>query len=109
GVDPIAKFVQRFVPERYAHRLLRWKNVLLTLGFYQLSRRRPELAKKLIRKGVEHRLPAGYDVDKHFKPNYNPWDQRVCLVPDGDLFASISRGEASVVNEKIDLSATTGI
>ena len=57
---------------------------------------------ELISKGVERRLPAGYDVDTHFKPSYNPWDQRLCLVPDGDLFAAISKGSASVVTDRIE-------
>ena len=59
---------------------------------FQLSRRRPQLVKALIRKGVERQLPPGYDVDTHFKPRYNPWDQRMCLVPDGDLFEAICDG-----------------
>jgi cation diffusion facilitator CzcD-associated flavoprotein CzcO len=55
--------------------------------------------KKLIRKGVQNNLPAGYDVDAHFKPRYNPWDQRVCLVPDSDLFEAIGAGSAEIVTD----------
>ena len=84
--DPIAARLRRCLPERAAYAVVRWKNVLIQTAFYQLSRRRPELIKRCIRKGVERSLPPGYDVDKHFKPRYNPWDQRMCLVPDGDLF-----------------------
>ena len=86
-------------PRRSPIPIVRWKNVLLTTLFFQLSRRAPRFMKRLIRKGVQRRLPAGYDVDTHFKPRYNPWDQRVCLVPDGDLFAAIRNGSASVVTD----------
>ncbi len=86
GIDRVAvKLRERLSPAR-AYAVTRWKNVLVTTASYQLSRRRPELMKKLIRKGVARRLPEGYDVDRHFKPAYDPWDQRLCLVPDGDLF-----------------------
>ena len=86
---------------------MRWKNVLLTMLVFQLSRRTTELIKTLIRRGVEQQLPAGYDVDTHFKPRYNPWDQRLCLVPDGDLFEAISDGSASVVTDQIDTFTET--
>ncbi len=107
--DPIAARLRRRLPERAAYAVVRWKNVLIQAAFYQLSRRRPELIKRLIRKGVVRSLPPGYDVDKHFKPRYNPWDQRMCLVPDGDLFRSISKGEASVVTDRIATFTERGI
>src|SRR5688572_23839815 len=94
--DPIANALRRYLPEKAAYTITRWKNVLLQLGIYQLSRRRPELVKRLLRKGVARQLPAGYEIDTHFKPRYNPWDQRLCLVPDGDLFRAISDGSASI-------------
>jgi cation diffusion facilitator CzcD-associated flavoprotein CzcO len=109
GIDPVAKFLRRWLPPRAAFTLLKWKNVLLTMLSFQLSRRRPELAKKLIRKGVERRLPPGYDIDTHFKPHYNPWDQRMCLVPDGDLFEAISAGRASVVTDTIETFTEDGL
>jgi monooxygenase len=109
GVDPIARFLRRWLPSRLAYTLLKWKNVLLTMLSFQLSRRRPELAKKLIRKGVENRLPAGYDIDTHFSPRYNPWDQRMCLVPDGDLFDAIGAGRASVVTDRIETFTERGL
>ena len=65
--------------------------------------------KRLIRKGVERRLPAGYDVDTHFQPSYNPWDQRICLVPDDDLFQAIGNGSASVVTDRIETFTETGL
>ena len=106
--DPVARVLRR-LPARLAYAVLRWKNVLLMLLSFQLSRRRPELVKKLIRKGVERRLPAGYPIDTHFKPPYNPWDQRMCLVPDSDLFEAITAGRASVVTDRIATLTEDGI
>src|SRR4051812_43253394 len=77
--DPLAKLARKVLPSRAAYQAIRWKNVGLMSLSYQLSRRRPRLAKALIRRGVESQLPEGYDVDTHFKPNYNPWDQRLCV------------------------------
>jgi cation diffusion facilitator CzcD-associated flavoprotein CzcO len=107
--DPIARLVRRALPLETAHRVLRWKNVLLQMLSFQLSRRRPELMKRMIRKGVARALPQGYDVDTHFNPSYNPWDQRMCLVPDGDLFEAIGSGRASVVTDTIETFTETGI
>jgi monooxygenase len=109
GEDPIARAVRRVLPSRRAYALLRWKNVLLTMLSFQVSRRRPRVMKDFIRKGVARQLPAGYDVDTHFKPNYNPWDQRLCLVPDGDLFKTISEGSASVVTDRIETFTEKGL
>jgi monooxygenase len=76
---------------------------------FQLSRRTPGFVRKLMRNGVENQLPPGYDFDTHFKPRYNPWDQRVCLVPDGDLFEAIGAGRASVVTDRIDRFTERGL
>ena len=107
--DPIAKLIRPVLPARLAYALVRWKNVLVTLLSFQLSRRRPKLMKSLIRRGVEAQLPAGYDIDTHFTPRYNPWDQRLCLVPNGDLFEAISDGRASVCTAEIDTFTERGI
>jgi monooxygenase len=107
--DRLAAWLRRRLPERAAYAAVRWKNVLIQSVFYQLSRRRPEMIKRFIRRGVERSLPLGYDVDRHFKPRYNPWDQRMCLVPDGDLFRTISAGEASVVTDTIRTFTERGI
>jgi cation diffusion facilitator CzcD-associated flavoprotein CzcO len=80
---------------------VRWKNVLLQMASFKLSRWRPELMKKIIRQGAVRALPPGYDVDRHFAPSYDPWDQRLCLVPDGDLFEAITAGSADVVTDRI--------
>ena len=107
--DPIAKALRRILPARAAYPIMRWKNVLITMASFQLSRRRPQTMKKLIRRGLERQLPDGYDIDRHFKPNYNPWDQRLCLVPNGDLFQAIKRGRASVVTDRIETFTETGL
>jgi cation diffusion facilitator CzcD-associated flavoprotein CzcO len=107
--DPIAGSLRRVLPDRAVYAIVRWKNVLLQTAFYQLSRRRPQVVKRMIRRGVERALPAGYDVDKHFKPRYNPWDQRMCLVPNGDLFEAIRDGSASVVTDTIDSFTEGGV
>jgi cation diffusion facilitator CzcD-associated flavoprotein CzcO len=107
--DPIAQLARRLLPAKAAYAVARWKNVLLTLGSFQLSRRRPGLMKAVIRRGVERQLPRGYDIEQHFKPRYNPWDQRMCLVPNGDLFKAIRDGTASVVTDQIETFTETGI
>jgi len=109
GEDPIAKVIRRLLPPRPAYAVTRWKNVLITMLVFQLSRRTPGFVKGLLRKGAENNLPPGYDIDTHFKPTYNPWDQRMCLVPDGDLFEAICAGRASVVTDHIDTFTETGI
>jgi monooxygenase len=107
--DPLAALARRWAPPRAAFEIVRWKNVLTMMVIYQVSRRRPEVIKSMIRKGVQRQLPPGYDVDTHFTPTYNPWDQRLCFVPDGDLFAAISRGRASVATGDIDTFTERGI
>ena len=107
--DRIATALRRFLPDRLAYALVRWKNVLIQTAFYHLSRRRPEAVKRFIRRGVERQLPPGYDVDKHFKPRYDPWDQRMCLVPDSDLFEAISAGSASIATDRITTFTERGI
>jgi cation diffusion facilitator CzcD-associated flavoprotein CzcO len=100
--DPIANGLRRVLPSKLAYAITRWKNVLLTMLVFQLSRRRPEWIKKLVHKGVRAALGPDYDIDQHFKPRYNPWDQRMCLVPDGDLFRAIRQGRVSVVTDHIE-------
>ncbi len=109
GEDPLAKLVRRALPAKAAYSVVRWKNVLVAMLVYQLSRRRPRLVKRLVRRAIERQLPAGYDVGTHFSPSYNPWDQRMCLVPDSDLFAALSSGRASIVTEHIDTFTPDGL
>jgi len=109
GEDAIANFLRRVLPAKAAYFLVRWKNVLFMMLSFQLSRRRPAIMKWVIRKGAERQLPAGYDLDTHFKPAYDPWDQRLCVVPDGDLFEAISDGTASVTTDRIVTFTETGL
>ncbi|MDQ1700124.1 MAG: monooxygenase [Frankiaceae bacterium] len=107
--DPIADLARKVLPDRIMYSLVRWKNVLLSMFSYELSKRRPHLMKAIIRKGLQRNLPAGYDIDKHFSPRYDPWDQRLCVVPDGDLFHAIGSGRASVVTDTITSFTETGV
>jgi cation diffusion facilitator CzcD-associated flavoprotein CzcO len=107
--DPIANRLRRVLGPRATYPIARWKNVLIGTVFYRLSRTRPELIKRAIRRGLVRALPAGYDIDTHFKPRYQPWDQRLCMAPDGDLFRVIRHGEASVVTDQIETFTADGI
>jgi len=107
--DPIANRLRRHLPSRLAYAIARWKNVAIATVVFQLSRRRPGFVRSLIRKGLERELPAGYAIDTHFTPRYEPWDQRMCLVPDGDLFAAISGGGVSVCTDRIASFTETGL
>src|SRR3954453_7992322 len=107
--NPIATLLRKLLPDPYAGRVIRWFNALMTQGFYQLSRRRPAFVKRMLRNGTKRQLPEGYDVDTHFKPRYDPWDQRLCVVPNGDLFKAISAGDASVVTDQIETFTENGL
>ena len=107
--DPIADALRRRLPARLAYRLTRWKNVGLTMYFYRLARRQPERVKAVLIGFARQALGADYDVATHFTPRYNPWDQRLCLVPDADLFHAIRSGRASVVTDTIETFTETGI
>jgi cation diffusion facilitator CzcD-associated flavoprotein CzcO len=107
--DLIANFLRKILPARAAYAMVRWKNVLIGMYFYNLARRKPEKTKKGILALVEKELGAEYDVNKHFSPRYNPWDQRLCLVPDADLFAAIRAGKASIVTDEIDTFTEAGL
>jgi monooxygenase len=109
GRDPLAQLLRNKLPEKLAYPIVRWKNVLLSTLLYQFSRRRPAAARKLIRRLTEKQLPAGFDVDTHFNPPYDPWDQRLCLVPDGDLFRTLRRGEASIATGRIARFTEKGV
>ncbi len=106
--DRLANWFRRRLPDGAAYALTRWKNVLLGMFFYNLARKRPELFKRMLAKGVRRQLGEAYDA-KHFTPRYNPWDQRLCLVPDSDLFRAIREGGASVVTDHIESFTETGL
>ncbi|MFI7026915.1 flavin-containing monooxygenase [Micromonospora sp. NPDC049900] len=107
--DALADTLRRRLPARLAYPLIRSKNVLATAATYRLSRRAPGLVRALLRRAVARRLPAGYDVDRHFTPRYDPWDQRLCVVPDGDLFEALSAGRADVVTDTVETFTAHGV
>jgi cation diffusion facilitator CzcD-associated flavoprotein CzcO len=107
--DPLADLMRRTLPTRVSGPAIKWFHALATQGMYQLSRRRPELVKRLLRAGLKRQLPKGYDINAHFTPHYNPWDQRLCAVPNGDLFKSISAGTVSVVTDRIATFTEKGL
>ena len=109
AVDAVAASLQRWLPAGLAYRLVRVKNVALQLYFYRLARQYPQQAKARLVGLVRAQLPPGCDVERHFTPHYAPWDQRVCLVPDGDLFAAIRSGHAEVVTDTIERFTERGI
>jgi monooxygenase len=107
--DRFADALRRLLPASLAHRTVRWKNILLATANYQLSRRAPGLVRGLLHRAAARRLPAGFDVGRHFTPRYDPWDQRLCVVPDGDLFSVLSDGRAEVVTDTVDTFTARGI
>nr|WP_249794449.1 NAD(P)/FAD-dependent oxidoreductase [Bradyrhizobium sp. BRP56] len=107
--DKVANWLRARLSAKLAYGLTRWKNVLFGMYFYRLCKRDPERVKKLILGGVRHALGPDYDVATHFTPRYNPWDQRLCLVPNGDLFQSLRNGRSSVVTDQIETFTRGGI
>jgi len=106
--DNVANSMHSYLPHKLAHSLTRWKNILYGIFIFQYVKRYPHKTKKLIIDNVRKELPD-FDVDKHFTPRYMPWDQRVCVVPNGDLFASIRAKKAFVVTDQIDEFVPEGI
>ena len=109
AVDRLADVLRRALPSSVAYPVLRWKNMLSRHLQYTLSRSKPDMVRAKIRKETIKQLPAGYDVDTHFNPPYNPWDQRICAVPDGDLFTTLRDGQASITTGGIRTFTETGI
>jgi len=107
--DPLADLLRRILPVRYSDPIVRWYKALTAQAFYQFSQRRPEIVKRLLRRMLSRQLPAGYDIDTHFKPRYNPWDQRFCAAPDGDLFKAISNGSVEVITDRIETFTEAGL
>jgi cyclohexanone monooxygenase len=107
--DALALQLQRFLPAGLAHHLTRWKNILLGMYFFRLARRYPDKVKSHLIDLTQQQLGTEFDTAKHFTPRYNPWDQRVCLLPDGDLFREVRAGRASVVTDTIVCITPTGI
>jgi monooxygenase len=107
--NPVVGAVQRLLPDKVAGSAVRWAHALGAQALYQISQRYPKPVKRLLRFGVRVQLPRGYDVDTHFNPSYNPWDERMCAVPGGDLFKAVKTGQATVVTDHIDTFTETGI
>ena len=107
--DKIANSLRRRLPAMWAYRLSRWKNIAYMMYVYQLARRYPNFVKARILRKTQAELGADYDVATHFTPRYNPWEQRLCLAPDGDFFQAIKSGRASVITDEIDRFTERGI
>ena len=107
--SPVVALLRRLLPTKQAGVAAKWFNALITQAFYNVSRRYPHLVRRLLLKGLERQLPDGYDIATHFTPSYNPWDQRFCAVPNGDLFKSIRDGTASVVTDHIERFTEKGL
>ncbi len=109
GADPVVGLLGRVLPARLAYPIVRWRNVKIMTGIWTLCRHLPGFSRGLIRALAKRQLPPGYDIDTHFNPRYAPWDERMCVIPDGDLFKAIAAGRASVVTDQIDTFTETGI
>lgn len=107
--DAVADLLRRVLPEQAAYRAVRRKNITTAALSFRISRRWPDFSRRVLMNGVRRRLPEGYDVETHFGPSYGPWDQRLCVVPDGDLFDAIASGNASVVTERIERFTDEGL
>ncbi|MCM3902931.1 MAG: NAD(P)/FAD-dependent oxidoreductase [Pyrinomonadaceae bacterium] len=106
--DKVANLLRRCLPDHSAYGLTRWKNVMLTSLFYNLARKRPELFKWMVARGVRKHIGEQYE-SKHFTPPYNPWDQRLCIAPDADFFAAIRQGRVSLVTDHIETFTEEGL
>lgn len=109
GTSSMARSLSKMMPRSAAHSLMRWQRVLFQQATFKLMRAYPEKSAKNLIKMVKDRLQEGFDTKQHFTPTYNPWDQRVCVVPDDDLFAAINAGDASVVTDTIEKIDEGGI
>jgi monooxygenase len=107
--DATADWLRHRLPPRLAYLIVRWKNILYSIITYAFARRRPAAMKQTLLKMVREQLGPDYDIETHFTPTYNPWDQRICLVPDADLFTALKSGRASVVTDQIETFTPTGI
>ena len=107
--DVVAELLGKVLPERTAYAASRWKNIKMSTAIYQLCQKYPQQLRAFLQGGVRRRLPAGYDVDTHFTPTYDPWDQRMCLVPDADLFKAIGSGKAEMATDEIESFTPSGL
>jgi cation diffusion facilitator CzcD-associated flavoprotein CzcO len=108
-VEPTSVLIRKVLPRKVAHWIIRWRNALLGVLIWQLARRAPEWMKRQLRRVAERNLPDGYDIDTHFTPPYNPWDQRLCFLVGADLYKAISDGPVEVVTDHIDHLDASGV
>ena len=108
-VEPTANALRKSLPLKLAHWIVRWRNAIVSVLLWEVSRRAPELMKRRLRRIAERNLPTGYDIDTHFRPPYNPWDQRLCFIVGADLYKAIAAGSVDVVTDHIDHVDATGI
>jgi cation diffusion facilitator CzcD-associated flavoprotein CzcO len=108
-VEPTANAIRKVLPLRVAHWIVRWRNALLGSVLWFIARKAPEFSKRRLRSIAEVHLPEGYDIDTHFKPPYNPWDQRLCFILGSDLYQAISAGDVEMVTDHVDHVDATGI
>ncbi len=106
--DVVSNFLKKVLPSKVAHHLARWKNILFSMFFYNLSKWKPHWVRGMIQKAAEKELGDKYEK-KHFDPKYDPWDQRLCLVPDNDLFQTIKEGKVEIVTDTIKQFTPSGI
>ena len=109
AVDPMLRVIGRVLPWRLAYRIVRWRNVKVQTAAWVLSKHWPALVRRVIRKLAARHLPPDYDLDTHFNPRYDPWDERICVVPDADLFESIAAGRVSVLTDQIETVTEQGL
>ena len=107
--DKTANLLRKLLPEKIAYAITRWKSIAFQQFFYKRTRKEPEKIKQTLINMVRQQLGSDYDVETHFTPRYNPWDQRLCLVPNGDLFKAIKSGKAEVVTDRINTFTEHGI
>ncbi|HEX3546830.1 MAG TPA: NAD(P)/FAD-dependent oxidoreductase [Mycobacterium sp.] len=108
-VEPTAVAIRKVLPLRFAHWIVRWRNALVASLMWVVARKAPEFSKRALRRIAERNLPEGYDIDTHFKPPYNPWDQRLCFIIGADLYREIAEGRVEMVTDHIDHIDATGI
>lgn len=106
--DPVILFMRKIMPEKWVYKVTRGRNVTITLAIYNFCKKFPNVARKLLQKQVSSQLPKDFDM-KHFTPKYNPWDERLCAVPNGDMFKAIKQGKADVVTDHIERFVEDGI
>ena len=109
GADALSNALRRVLPARMAHAATRWKNIALGMATYAVAQNAPGVLKRQVRRAQAKALGAGYDIDRHLTPPYKPWDQRFCVVPDGDLFDAINAGRAEIVTDTIERFTPTGL